>query len=53
MDPLKIVSEMVGVRQDILELSRKVEDRSRKMDLLIDQLLEWMKHKRIIETRKV
>lgn len=53
MDPLKIVSEMVGVRQDILELSRKVEDRSRKMDRLIDQLLEWMKHKRIIETRKV
>jgi len=53
VNPLKIVSEMVGVRQDILDLSQKIEERTRKMDLLIDELLEWMKHKRIIETRRV
>jgi cell division protein FtsL len=53
MDPIKIVSEMVGVRQDIQELSRKIEERTRKMDILISNLVEWMKHKRIIETRKV
>jgi cell division protein FtsL len=53
MDPIKIVSEMVGVRQDIQELSRRIEERTMKMDRLIDDLVEWMKHKRIIETRKV
>lgn len=53
MDPIKIVSEMVGVRQDIQELSRRVEEKTMKMDRLIDELVEWMKHKRIIELRKV
>jgi cell division protein FtsL len=53
MDPIKIVSEMVGVRQDIQELSRRVEEKTMKMDRLIDELVEWMKHKRIIEPRKV
>lgn len=53
MDPLKIVGEMVVVRQDIQELSRKIEERTMKMDRLIDDLVEWMKHKRIIEARRV
>jgi len=53
VNPLKIVGEMVEVRQDIQELSQKIEERTRKMDFLIDELIEWMKHKRIIETRKV
>jgi cell division protein FtsL len=52
MDPIRIVSEMVGVRQDMQELSRKMEERTRKMDRLIDEIVEWMKHKRIIEPRK-
>jgi cell division protein FtsL len=53
MDPIRIVSEMVGVRQDMQELSRKMEERTRKMDCLIDEIVELMKHKRIIEPRKV
>jgi cell division protein FtsL len=53
MDPIKIVSEMVGVRQDMQELSRRIEERTMKMDRLIDELVEWMKHKRIIEPRNV
>ena len=53
MDLIGVISEMVGVRQDIEELARKVEERTRKLDLLIDQLIEEMKHKRILETRRV
>lgn len=53
MELMKIVSEMVQVRQDVEELARKVEERSRKLDLLIDELLEQMKHKRLIELRRV
>lgn len=53
MDLIGVISEMVGVRQDIAELARKVEERTRKLDLLIDKLIEEMKHKRIIETRRV
>lgn len=50
---IRTISDMVGVRQDILELSRKVEERSRKLDLLIDDLIEELKHRRILETRRV
>jgi cell division protein FtsL len=44
---------MVEVRQDIQDLTRKLEERTRKLDLLIYDMVEWMKHKRIIETRSV
>jgi cell division protein FtsL len=44
---------MVEVRQDIQDLTRKLDERTRKLDLLIDDMVEWMKHKRIIETRSV
>lgn len=50
---IRIISEMVEVRQDIQELARKTEERTRKLDILIDDLLEFLKHKRIIETRRV
>lgn len=53
MNIIKIVSEMVGVRQDIKELAEKIEERTRKLDLLIDNLIEEMKHKGILETRRV
>lgn len=53
MDLIKIVTQMVEVRQDIEELSRKVEERTRKLDLLIDGLIEFMKHRGLVETRKV
>lgn len=50
---INTISAMVGVRQDILELSRKIEERTRKLDLLIDDLIQEMKHRRILETRRV
>lgn len=50
---IRTISEMVGVRQDIQELARKVEERTRKLDLLIDKLIDEMKHRRILETRRV
>lgn len=50
---IQTISEMVEVRQDILELSRKTEERTRKLDLLIDNLIEELKHRRILETRRV
>ena len=53
MDIIKIVSDMVGVRQDIQQLARDIEQKTRRMDILIDELLDYMKHKRIVETRTV
>lgn len=53
MNIVKVVSEMVEVRQDILELSQKIEERTRKLDLLIDDLVEHLKHHRVLETRRV
>lgn len=50
---LRTISDMVGVRQDILELSRQIEGKTRKLDLLIDDIIEEMKHRRILETRRV
>lgn len=50
---IKIVSDMVGVRQDIAELSDKIKERTRKLDLLISELIDEMKHKGILETRRV
>jgi hypothetical protein len=50
---IKIVEEMVGVRQDIQQLARDIEYKTRRMDVLIDELLDYMKHKRIVETRTV
>lgn len=53
MNIIKIVEEMVGVRQDIQQLARDIEYKTRRMDVLIDELLDYMKHKRIVETRTV
>lgn len=53
MDIIGVISEMVGVRQDIQELSQKIDERTRKLDLLVDDLIEQLKHKRILETRRV
>jgi len=50
MDIIKIVSDMVGVRQDIQQLARDIEYKTKRMDVLIDELLDYMKHKRIVET---
>jgi Ni,Fe-hydrogenase III large subunit len=50
---IRTISDMVGVRQDIQELARKVEERTRRLDLLIDQVIDEMKHRRILETRRV
>jgi hypothetical protein len=50
MDIIKIVSDMAEVRQDIQQLSRDIDYKTRRMDVLIDELLDYMKHKRIVET---
>lgn len=50
---IRLISAMVEVRQDVLELSRKVEGKTRKLDVLIDDLIEELKHRRILETRRV
>lgn len=50
---IRLISAMVEVRQDVLELSRKVEGKTRKLDVLIDDLIEELKHRRILESRRV
>lgn len=44
---------MVGVRQDIQELARQIEAKTRKLDILIDDLIEELKHRRILESVRV
>jgi len=47
-----ILSKMVETRQDIQELAKEIETKSRRLDVLIDELIEYLKHRRVVETRR-
>lgn len=53
MNPLKIIEELVKVREEIRETRLKLEHFERQIDYLSSELIEFLKHKRIIETRTV
>jgi cell division protein FtsL len=53
MNPLKIIEKLIKTRDELQEISRNLHHKERELDQLAGELLEFLKHKRIIETRTV
>lgn len=52
MDLVKIVSEMIDLREDLKETARQVEWKSRRLDRVIDELMENLKHRGLVVSRR-
>lgn len=52
MDLFKIMSEMIDLREDLKETARQVEWKAKRLDRVIDELMENLKHKGLIVTRR-
>ena len=52
MDVVKTITKMIEARQEIEQLSQDIESKAKKFDLLISDLIEFLKHKRFLETRR-
>jgi hypothetical protein len=53
VDLVKIVSEMVKTKQEIYDISEKLKYHEGNLDKLIAELVEFLKHRRFLEPRKV
>lgn len=53
MNPLKIVEELIKTRDELKEISRTLYHKEKELDRLASELIEFLKHKKIIETRTV
>lgn len=53
MNVLKICEELVKTRDEIRDIRIKLEAKERKIDTITDELIEFLKYKKIIETRSV
>lgn len=53
MDVVKIVGEMIDLREDLKEQAKALELKARKLDRAIDDLVEFLKHRRLVETKRV
>jgi len=53
VDLVRIVSEMVKTKQEIYDISEKLKHHEGTLDKLIGELVEFLKHRRFLETRKV
>lgn len=53
MNPIKILEELIKVKEELRESRKKIEFSERQIEYLTDQMIEFLKHKRIIETRTV
>lgn len=53
MNPLKVVEGLVKTREEIREIRHRLEQKEREIDSLADELIEFLKHKRLIEARTV
>ena len=52
MDVVKTITKMIEARQEIEQLSQDIESKAKKFDVLISDLIEFLKHKRLLETRR-
>ena len=52
MDRTKIVGSMIDLREELKEVSRDMERKARKLDRAIDELMENLKHRGLVETRR-
>lgn len=53
MDLVKIVGEMIELREDLKEQAKSLEWKARRLDRTIDDLMEFFKHRGLVETRRV
>lgn len=52
MDLVKIMSEMIDLREDLKETAKQVEWKARRLDRVINELMENLKHSGLIVTRR-
>lgn len=53
MNLVKAIGEIIDVREELKDLAREIEWKSKKLDRSIDDLMEFLKHHGLVETRKV
>ncbi len=51
MDAIKILKDIVSVRQDLRRIQADLAHQERILDERIHDLIEFLKHKGIVETR--
>lgn len=51
MNLVKIVGEMIDLREELKVSAREMERKARKIDRVIDELMENLKHYGLVETR--
>lgn len=53
MNPLKIAEEIVLLREEVRKTRLELEHYENKLDKIADNLIEFLKHSKLIETRTV
>lgn len=53
MNPLKIAEELVLMREEVRKTRLELERYEKKLDKLADDLIEFLKHSKLVETRTV
>lgn len=53
MNPIEIVEKIVAVKDEIREIKLKLEHHQRCLDHIADDLIEYLKYKKLIESRIV
>ena len=53
MNVIKIVGEIIDLREELKETAREVEIKAKRLDRCVDELLEFLKHRGLVETRRV
>lgn len=53
MNLVKIVGEMIDLREELKEQARALEWKAKRLDRAIDDLMENLKHYGLVETRRV
>lgn len=53
MNVIRTLEEIIKIRDEITDISKSLEYRGRELDKKVHDLIEFLKAKRIIETRTV
>lgn len=51
MDIVKVLEKIVGIRQEVLEVSERLNHLQGELDLQISEMIEFLKHRGIVETK--
>jgi hypothetical protein len=52
MDLVAIAVHLIEVRDELKETAREIERKSRRLDRLIDDFVEQLKHRGLVESRR-